>query len=172
MKRLAILIAVLPTFAFAAGGDSSSAPSAPSCKNGQVYDQQTRKCVNKSSQLLDDSERYAAVRSYAYDGQLDVAASVLDSMSNQNADEVLTYRGFIARQKGDMATAMRAYHTALRTNPDNILARSYLAQGLVSLGDLDGAQAQHDEIIARGGLGTWAEVSLARAIETGETYRY
>ncbi len=172
MKRFALLIALMPMAAFAAGSEDSSAPSTPQCKNGQVYDTQTESCVDKSSQLLDDAERYAAVREYAYDGQLVAASAVLDSMADQGADRVMTYRGFIARQTGDMATAMRAYHAALRANPDNILARSYLAQGLVTLGDLDGAQTQLAEIIARGGKGTWAEASLSKAIATGEVYRY
>ena len=67
---------------------------------------------------------------------------------------------------------VRADVHALAQNPDNLLARSYMGQGLVLEGDWVGAKRQYDEIIARGGRGTWAEASLRDAITTGTTYTY
>ena len=68
--------------------------------------------------------------------------------------------------------AQAFYDRALTQNPDNILARSYMGQGMVDAGDIDGAVTQWREITARGGKGTWAEASLRQAIATGTTYNY
>jgi len=172
LTMTAALASLLPLTAFAAGSDNTSAPSQPTCSAGYVLDSDTGECKRKTSSLIDDQERYTAVREYAYAGMTSEALDVLDSMEDQSADAVLTYRGFLARQSGDMATAMQHYLAALKANPDNLLARSYMAQGFVTLGDMAGAKAQHAEIIARGGAGTWAEASLAQAIETGQTFLY
>jgi hypothetical protein len=47
-----------------------------------------------------------------------------------------------------------------------------MGQGFVEAGDLVAARGQHDEILARGGKGTWAEESLRKALSSGQTYRY
>ncbi|MEO0765577.1 MAG: hypothetical protein AAFY75_06105 [Pseudomonadota bacterium] len=57
-------------------------------------------------------------------------------------------------------------------NPDNILARSYMGQGMVAAGDKVAAMTQLREIQERGGVGTWAEASLRNAIQSGTTYNY
>ena len=64
------------------------------------------------------------------------------------------------------------YEQAIAANPDNMLARSYMAQGFVAEGRTDEAIAQWREIKARGGEGSWAEASLRKAIRTGMTYSY
>ena len=85
---------------------------------------------------------------------------------------VHTYRGFTARKMGDMDAAMRAYGRALDINPDNILVRSYMGQAFVETGQYELAQAQLTQIRTRGGRGTWAEISLRLAIQSGTTYNY
>ena len=67
---------------------------------------------------------------------------------------------------------MRHYARALEQDADNLLARSYMGQGLLEQGDFAGAKRQLDEIRTRGGAGSWAEASLAAAIRTGVTYNY
>ena len=47
-----------------------------------------------------------------------------------------------------------------------------MGQGLVDAGDKVAALAQLREIQNRGGAGTWSEVSLRNAIQTGTTYSY
>ncbi|MEM9757156.1 MAG: hypothetical protein AAF914_14230, partial [Pseudomonadota bacterium] len=64
------------------------------------------------------------------------------------------------------------YLAAIDANPDNLLVRSYMGQGLVTLGRVAEAQAQLVEIRMRGGAGTWPEESLAEALRTGQTYSY
>jgi Tfp pilus assembly protein PilF len=93
-------------------------------------------------------------------------------VSFQRDDRVLTYRGFLKRKLGQMDQAVHYFQTAVDKNPNNLLVRSYLGQGFVESGDLDAARRQHEEILARGGQGTWAEVSLRGPLASGRTYRY
>jgi Tfp pilus assembly protein PilF len=93
-------------------------------------------------------------------------------MTEGETDRVLTYMGFAHRKAGRADLGMEHYAHALDVNPDNILARSYLGQMLVEMGEIAAARRQLDEIRTRGGAGTWAEASLARAVGTGETLNY
>ena len=166
---------MIPAAAFAAGSGDSSPPkttkTSTECQAGQIYDEQAKACVDKSSSLLDMDERYEAVRELAYAGQYQRALGVLGEM-DATESRVLTYRGFIARKTGDMEAAGRFYLAALEADADNILARSYYGQGLASEGDRAGAKLQLAEIRARGGRNSWAEFSLRQAIETGVGYSY
>jgi hypothetical protein len=168
---LAALIAAAPTVLLAAGGGDDKAPAptqtTTECKSGLVFDTKTKTCVAPKSGALDDDELYQAVREFAWAGQYGHATAALDAMSDQTDDRVMTYRGFVARKSGDVAGGMGWYRAALAANPDNILARSYMGQALVEQGDRVGAEAELVQIVARGGEGTWAELSLRRAIETG-----
>lgn len=138
-----------------------------------VWDASLRKCVrpDKTSHL-DSDTLYKAVRELAYAGRYDDAITVMDQMPDQQSDRVLTYRGFTARKLGKLELANMYYQDAIDTNPDNIMARSYMGQGLVESGDKVAAMVQLREIRARGGIGTWSEVSLARALKTGKGYNY
>lgn len=166
----------LPTLSFAAGSDSSEPPAETKtitqCTGGQVFDEKSGACVDVKSDLLDDDALYRAVREFAYAGQFGAAERALDAMTDQRDDRVLTYRGFLNRKLGQRDAAMSFYQAALAQNPDNILARSYMAQGLVEEGDFVAAWGQLKEIRARGGAGTWAEASLIGAIERGTGYNH
>lgn len=173
MRTLTILALCFPLAAHAAGTeDTTSPPPAPACDEGKVRDAETGMCTAPKDARLDDGERYDAVREYAYAADYDAAIAVLDAMSDQNADGVLTYRGFTARKMGDDAAAMRWYEAALAANPNNLLARSYMGQGLVEAGQLEAARLQLTEIRKRGGRGTWAEVSLRLSLDSGKGYNY
>jgi len=108
--RLPLLTAafLIPTMAFAAGSGDHTPPkttkTSTECEAGQVFDEKTTTCVDKSSSLIDDDTRYEAVRELAYNGHYTRAQSVLDAM-NPDDSRVLTYRGFIARKTGDMDQA-------------------------------------------------------------------
>jgi tetratricopeptide (TPR) repeat protein len=161
---------------FAAGSGDSSAPSTTAtskeCKGVKVWDKKKKKCVNPQDSNLGDDTLYDAVRELAYAGRYIDAMGVMDAMSDQNDDRVLTYKGFTNRKLGNVDVAMVFYQKALDKNPDNILARSYMAQGMLDQGNKIGAVAQLREIQSRGGAGTWAERSLAKAIQTGVTYSH
>ncbi|MCX8508093.1 MAG: hypothetical protein ORN49_04305 [Rhodobacteraceae bacterium] len=167
---------ILPGVAFAAGSDSAE-PPAPTettakCKKTEIWDEKTQKCVDAQSGQLDNDTLYQAAREQAYAGRPDDALVVLHAMTEGETDRVLTYMGFATRKAGDMAGGMAYYQAALAKNPDNLLTRSYMGQAFVEQGKITLAQAQLDEIVARGGAGGWPEQSLRHAIETGATYSY
>lgn len=183
MRNFALTLAIPVTLAlslsapvFAAGGGDSAAPkptrTSKDCKGVKVWDKAKKKCVNPEGSNLDDDTLYDAVRELAYAGRYNDAIGVMDAMSDQNDDRVLTYKGFTSRKLGNIDVAMVFYQKALDTNPDNILARSYMGQGMLEQGDKIGAAAQLREIRSRGGAGTWAEQSLSNAIQTGVSYSY
>ncbi|MFD0860386.1 hypothetical protein [Roseovarius aquimarinus] len=171
---LAALIA--PGAAMAAGGGSSTAPkpteTTTTCENGQVWDKDAQACVNPQSGALSPEELIEAVRELAYAGQYENARKVLAAMPDQTAPGVQTYLGFTARKMGDMAAGMAHYEAALAQDPSDLLARSYMGQALVEMGDSVGAYKQLLAIRDHGGTGTWAEASLRGAIETGTGYSY
>lgn len=161
----------LATGAFAAGGDETAAPSTPKCKKSQVFDKKTKKCVDAQESSLQDDDRYETVRRLAYAGRYGDAQDILASMALLD-DRRLTYLGFTHRKQGDLVKAMGFYAQALQANPANILARSYMGQGLVEQGHIKEAMAQLSSIRAYGGSGTWAEAALRDAIATGRTFSY
>ena len=174
MRFLMIVFLILPGFVLAAGSDTGSPPvktqTSKNCKGVQVWDKKTKTCVNPQDSSLDQHELMEAVRELAYAGRNKGAQVVLRHMANQNDDLVLTYWGFTNRKLGKRKLANEYYARAIAQNPDNLLARSYMAQGFVSEGRKKEAVAQLTEIRARGGTGTWAEASLSKAIRTGKTY--
>jgi hypothetical protein len=162
--------------AFAAGSGDSAAPkptkTSKDCKGVQVWDKKKKDCVDPEESSLGDDGLYDAVRELAYAGRYLDAMGVMDAMSDQNDDRVLTYKGFTNRKLGNVDVAMVFYQKALDQNPDNILARSYMGQGMLEQGNKIGAVAQLREIQSRGGAGTWAERSLSQAIASGVTYSH
>jgi tetratricopeptide (TPR) repeat protein len=160
----------------AASVGSGSAPkttkTSKDCRGVRVWDEEKKRCVRPKKSSLDDAGLYRAVRELAYAGRFLDAQGVLAAMSDQNDDRVLTYKGFTERKLGNVDVAMGFYQKALKQNPDNILARSYMGQGLLEKGDKIGAVTQLREIQTRGGAGTWAEQSLSKAITSGVTYNH
>lgn len=177
MRRLiaAILISV-PGAAFAAGGLDSGTPkpteTTKECKGVRVWDEKKQRCVRPKQSSLNQDGLYRAVRELAYAERFEDAQGVLRAMDDQQDDRVLTYWGFTNRKLGNVDAAMMFYATALEQNPDNLLARSYMGQGLVAAGDIDGAKVQLAEIEARGAAYSWPATSLRKAIYIGKTFNY
>ena len=157
--------------AMAAGNGNGSAPSKPKCEQGLVYDKKTKTCVIAKESNLDVDTLYDTVQALAYAGRYDDAQTVLAAMP-QDDDRTLTYLGFTNRKMGNIDTAMAFYTRAIETNPANVLARSYMGQGLVEMGQITAAMDELKAIRAHGGTGSWAEASLAKAIATGQTFNY
>lgn len=166
----------LPATAFAVGSDDTAPPepteTTTKCENAQVWDDKTQKCVDAQSGALDDETRFRAVRELAYADRPEEALVVLSAMAEGDTDRVLTYKAFAHRKAGRLEQGLDLYAHALEVNPNNILARSYLGQLLVQMGEIAMARTQLEEIRARGGAGTWAEASLADAVGTGQTLSY
>lgn len=175
--RLALTFAlvVLPSGLFAAAGMDFDPPqpteTTKTCAEGLIWDPETESCVAPADATKEDAALRKDVRELAYAGRYADAALVLDALPAQDSF-VLTYRGFIARKTGDMGAATRYYRAALEADPDNLLARSYMGQGLVEAGDRDGARAQLTQIRQRGGRDTWPEVSLRLALQRGAGFSY
>lgn len=178
MTRIATLIAalLLPGLALAAGSDSSTPPTptetTTKCEGAQVWDEKTKTCITAQESRLDDDTLYGAARELAYAGRYADAQLVLAAMSDQSESRVLTYWGFTHRKAGRMDLGMEYYARALIADPDNILARSYMGQALLTQGKRAEAELQLQEIWTRGGAGSWAEASLSEALRTGRTVDY
>ncbi|MBO6776233.1 MAG: hypothetical protein JJ897_12155 [Marinibacterium sp.] len=177
MRFLLSLVLMAPSLAFAAGsGGDADAPTTTKttkdCKGVKVWDEAKNRCVKPKNSSLDTDGLYQAVRELAYAGRYLDAQGVLQAMPDQSDDRVLTYWGFTHRRLGNLELAHAFYQDAIDRNPDNILARSYMGQGLVEQGRVDEAVAQWREIAARGGKGSWAETSLREALRTGQTQNY
>ena len=172
----ALLLAALPTLSFAAGSDDTEPPkpteTSADCKNGQIFDDTQKKCVDPQSGSLSDDLRFDAVRELAWAGQYDNAMIVLSAMTEGETDRVMTYKGFILRKSGQIEAGIAAYDAALAINPGNILTHSYYGQLLVEMNEMDAARGHLQAIRDNGGTGTWAEIALARAIEDGLTYSF
>ena len=89
---------------------------------------------------------------------------------NQNDPRILTYYGYTNRKLGNIDVAMDYYNRAISADANNLLARSYMGQGLVQEGKLEEARAQLIEIRDRGGKGTYAYEALYEALKSGSTY--
>lgn len=170
----AALVAAAP--ALAAGGDDD-APPAPTqttteCPEGTVWDAEVEACVEPAESTLDDDALFDAVRELAHAGRLDGAEAALDAMTNQGAARALTYRGFLARKRGDLDAAGGLYAAAIAADPGTLLARSYWGQGLAEAGRFDEARALLREIRSLGGRETWPEFALEQAIATGRGASY
>lgn len=177
MRTIIFAAALVVPMAALAAGSSDSTPPEPTnttkvCKNGKIWDKKTKSCVDAKESRLDDDTRYGAVREFAYAGQYDDALNTLAAMSDQTESRVLTYYGFTHRKTGNIKLGMQYYTAALKADPNNLLARSYMGQGLVASGDIQAARVQLAEIEARGGKSGWPETALRQAIETGKTNSY
>lgn len=165
------LAAVGPAFA---AGDATPVEPKPvkECKKNKVWSEKKNRCVKPENASVTDDTLYDNVRALAHNQRFEDAQLILSAMSDQSEDRVLTYWGFTHRKLGDVDQGMAFYAQALVQNPNNILARSYLGQAHVEAGNLVAARAELSEIRKRGGAGTWAEASLASALQTGVTFNY
>ncbi|MFK7881172.1 tetratricopeptide repeat protein [Roseobacter sp.] len=173
MRILLGAVLLLPTSLLAAGGDNDEPPIKPAitCEGAQVFDERIRRCVDPKASSLERDQLYQTVRYLAYAGRYRDAQVVMDAMEADDPGR-LTYMGFTHRKMGNIDLANLFYEEAIDKDPANVLARSYMGQGLVAAGDLAGAIVQLRAIKEHGGAGSWSEASLRKSIETGSTYGY
>jgi tetratricopeptide (TPR) repeat protein len=163
------------TASFAAGESSGGNDAAPKatetttkCKKTEVYDKKLKKCVElkKSgmNEIMDENALYDTARELAYFERPEEAIILLKQIANQNQPRVQNYLGFANRKAGRMEDAMMYYNIALSMDPNYVLARSYMGQGLLEQGDFGGAYAQLREIKERAGTNNRSYEMLASAI--------
>lgn len=154
--------------AFAVGSDTSAPPepteTTTKCEKGEVFDPDSKKCTKPTSKIFTDDQLYDAVREIAYAGQYDWALEVIAAAANPNDPRMLNYKGFIHRKLGHFDLAMDYYKAAIKLDPDYILARSYMGQGLAAEGKMSAAREQLFEIEQRGGRDNWAYAALEQSI--------
>lgn len=93
---LAAAFALAPQFALAAGSDDTEPPkpteTTVECAKGEVWDEKTKACIKAESSLLDNDQRFGAVRELAYAGRPDEALVMLATMTEGETPRVLTYQ--------------------------------------------------------------------------------
>jgi tetratricopeptide (TPR) repeat protein len=148
--------------AFSAGSDTGSAPE---CETGKVWDQNQNKCVPKTSKLDDDSI-YAYGQMLAKKGRYGEAIEVLSLAADKSDPRILNYLGYSHRKQGRVEVGLGYYEEALKANPDYTLAREYMGEAYIQLGDVASARNQLSEIEKRCGSGCDEYVELAKHIDT------
>ncbi|MCR5855660.1 tetratricopeptide repeat protein [Mesorhizobium sp. J428] len=152
--------------AFAAGGDSGSGGSdqTPTCKSGEVYDKTEKKCVPAKQGAVDDDSLFETGRALAYAGKYGEAIQMLGLVSDKNDPRVLNMLGFSHRKSGRIDVGLGYYQEALTINPDFTLAREYLGEAYLTLGDIAAAKNQLSEIEKRCGKGCAEYAALEKQI--------
>ncbi len=145
--------------AVAAGGGSSS---------GGGTTTPPADCTNDSTDCEDDklhdNQVYDLGASLAQAGRYERAIEVLLSANDLDDPRILNYLGYSHRKLGRIGTGIAYYGRALDINPDFVLAREYLGEGYVSIGRIDKAEEQLDEIAQRCGVSCEEYVQLAQVI--------
>jgi predicted Zn-dependent protease len=77
---------------------------------------------------------------------------------------VQNYLGFAHRKAGRIDAAMMHYQAALQLDPDYVLARSYMGQGLLNSGNVGAARAQLAQINMRAGTDNYPYRMLSDAL--------
>lgn len=154
------------------GGAPAPTPTTQNCKNGEIWDKKKKKCVKAQSGLFDDDTLYEAARELAYAERYDEAIDILMLAADKNDPRILNYLGFSNRNAGRIEVGLGYYREALKRDPDYVLARSYMGQALVLIGDRVGAAVQLAEIEKRAGKDNWSYEALAAAIDKGIIYRH
>jgi tetratricopeptide (TPR) repeat protein len=167
----AAIVLATATAPFAAGGGGGgTTPTTTKCKKGKIWDKGKKKCVTAKSGLLNDDALYEAGRELAYADRYEEAINVLKLAKNQDDPRILNYLGFSHRKAGHMEIGMAYYREAIKADPDYVLARSYMGQALVQMGDLEGARVQLGEIRRRAGPNNYPYFALAQTLRNRSAY--
>ena len=132
---------------------------AKECKAGEVFDDASQKCVEKTS-LNEHDRLYDEGRQLARAGRYGEAIVLLSSIADSGDPRVLNYLGYSHRKQGRIDVGLGYYEEALRMNPDFTLAREYMGEAYLQKGDLPAAKAQLSEIESRCGAACGEYVEL------------
>jgi tetratricopeptide (TPR) repeat protein len=161
----ALLLALSGGSAYAAGdGGGGGTDASTQCSGGKVYSEQMKKCVDPEESSLDDETLYEAGRAFAHAGRYGEAITVLSTIAANGDPRVLNYLGYSHRKQGRIEVGLGYYEEALRLNPDFTLARSYMGEAYLQLGDVASARTQLKEIADRCGTGCDEYQMLEREI--------
>lgn len=168
MRRLGLAFALslslgLPAFA---AGTETTQPEVPTCKKGEVYSPEKKKCVAQSSGIVPDKDILLQAWQLARASEFEAARDLFELALNRENPEVLNGLGYTNRKLGLFEIGIGYYKQALQIDPNYLQVREYLGEGYVSMGRLDLAREQLAEIEKRGGAGSEFHADLSEAIET------
>ena len=158
----AIPLLVQPAQSAGSGGGSETTTE---CKQGEVWDQEKKKCVVPGQGKLDDDSIYEAGRDLAMHGRYGEAITVLSFAADKSDPRILNYLGYSHRKAGRVLVGLGYYQEALRANPDYTLVREYMGEAHLQLGDVASAREQLSEIEKRCGTGCAEYVELSEQID-------
>jgi tetratricopeptide (TPR) repeat protein len=125
-----------------ADGSDSNKSDTPTCDKGQVWDQDTHRCVKAERDLLPDEQltqyAWALIRARRY-GE---ALSTLDLLRDPNTAVALNYRGFATRKLGRVDEGIGWYLKSVARDPNYAQVREYLGEAYLIKGDAAQAKAQ------------------------------
>jgi tetratricopeptide (TPR) repeat protein len=164
----ALPLLTLPALSAGDAGSGSS-DTVEKCKSGEVWDKEKSECVPAKQGAVDDDSLYEAGRDLALAGRYGEAITMLSLVADKSDPRVLNYLGYSHRKSGRVQVGLGYYAEALRADPDYTLAREYLGEAYLTLGDIAGAKAQLAEIEKRCGKGCTEYAELALQIERAAT---
>jgi tetratricopeptide (TPR) repeat protein len=152
--------------AYAAGsGGSSGGSSTPTCKSGYVWDKKKKKCVHKDAQIFPDSDLTKQAWALARKGEFEAGRILFNAVANKQNPEVLNGLGYTNRKLGQFTEAIGYYQRAIAIDPNYAEAREYLGEGYVTMGKVDLAKEQLNEIKRICGTSCEEYADLNEAIE-------
>jgi tetratricopeptide (TPR) repeat protein len=162
---LAVALSAGPVLASGGGGSGGGGRTDMTvCPKGQVWDDQTKRCVPQQSNLLPDDRLTDYAFALAKAKRYDEALAVLDTLKNPNTAKALNYRGYATRKLGRTEEGIGYYLQSVALDPHYAQVREYLGEAYVIQGKLDLAKAQLHSIRAICGTKCEAYEDLSKAI--------
>jgi tetratricopeptide (TPR) repeat protein len=112
------------------------------CAPGQVWDKKAKKCLERHSGVLPDSDLTEYAYSLAKADRYQEAIDVLDMLDNPNTPRALNYRGYATRKLGRTEEGIGYYLKSVALDPDYKQVREYLGEAYVIQGKFDLAKDQ------------------------------
>lgn len=138
-------------------------PISAACDSLDKADPAWAACLGPTKSELDDAQLFYAGYWLARRGAYEEALSYL-KLARHPDERILTYTGFATRKLGDAARALDFYWRALDINPDYTIARAYLGEAFLGLGEPQKAKEQLAEVEKRCGSTCAEYAELANEI--------
>ena len=174
-RRIAPLLAVLigtatasaPLHADGVTFSKDVGPNSAACDSLAKGTAAWTSCVGRANAAMSDDELFYAGYWLAKSGQYEQAISYL-KLAQKKDERVLTYIGYATRKMGDVEHALPIYRQALDLNPNYVVARAYLGEAFLSLGEPTKARDELAEIERRCGATCAAYADLKGHIQDFE----
>jgi tetratricopeptide (TPR) repeat protein len=112
------------------------------CAPGEVWDKKKKKCLERHSGVLPDSDLTEYAYSLAKADRYQEAIDVLDILDNPNTPRALNYRGYATRKLGRTDEGIGYYLKSVALDPNYSQVREYLGEAYVIQGKFDLAKDQ------------------------------